>query len=67
MASTKCILGLIAGVAAGALAIVLLASAKTDATPVKKISEPDAFSDALKDSFSGWLDRLKKGEPDHSA
>jgi hypothetical protein len=66
MANTKCILGLIAGIASGAIAIVLAASASNAAaTLVKRASQPDALTDALKDSFSGWLDRVKKGELEH--
>ena len=61
MANTKIILGFIAGAAIGAIAGILLAPDSGAATRRKIADKSGELKDALKDSISGWLDKLQQG------
>ena len=61
MANTKTILGFIAGASIGAIAAILLAPDSGAATRRKIADKSGDLKDAVKDSISGWLDKLRKG------
>ena len=61
MGNTKWMLGFIAGVAAGAIAGILLAPDSGAATRKKIADKAGDLSNELKDNISGWLDSLHKG------
>jgi gas vesicle protein len=61
MASTKTVLGFIAGASIGAIAGILLAPDSGTETRKKIISKSGDLTEALKDSVTGWIDKLQKG------
>lgn len=60
MANTKALLGFLAGAAAGALAGILLAPDKGSETRKKISRKTGDLSDALKDSFSEFVEGIKE-------
>ena len=61
MANTKTIFGFIAGAAIGAIAGILLAPDSGAATRKKIAGKSGDLKDAMKESISGWTDKLQKG------
>jgi len=61
MANTKIILGFIAGAAIGAITGILLAPDSGAATRKKIIDKSGDLKNAVKDSITGFLDKLQKG------
>ena len=60
MSSGKVLLGLLAGVAAGALIGVLLAPDKGTVTRKKIIKKGDEYADALKEKFNEYMDTISE-------
>lgn len=60
MSSGKVLLGLLAGVAGGALLGVLFAPDKGTVTRKKITSKGDEFADSLKDKFNEYMDTLSE-------
>ncbi len=58
MNSGKVLLGLLAGIAAGALLGVLFAPAKGSDTHKKLIKKGDDYSDALKEKFNEFIENF---------
>jgi gas vesicle protein len=58
MSSGKVLLGLLAGVAAGALLGILFAPGKGSDTRKKITKKGEDFADALKDKFDDFLDSI---------
>jgi gas vesicle protein len=58
MSSGKVLLGLLAGVAAGALLGILFAPEKGSETRKKITKKGEDFADALKDKFDDFLDSI---------
>lgn len=56
MSSGKLMLGVLAGVTAGAVAGILFAPAKGSKTRRRILKSGENYSDALKDKFNGLLD-----------
>ena len=60
MSSGKVLLGLFAGVAAGALLGVLFAPDKGSVTRKKIVKKSDDYADELKDKFNEFLDGISE-------
>jgi gas vesicle protein len=60
MSSGKILLGVLAGVAVGALAGVLLAPDKGSATRKKILKKSDAYADALREKFEEYMDTISE-------
>lgn len=60
MSNSKILLGLVAGVAVGALAGILFAPDKGSATRKKISGKAGDIADSVKSSFSDFVDDLKK-------
>jgi gas vesicle protein len=61
MANTKAILGFIAGASIGAIIGILMAPEKGADTRQKIIDKSGDLKDAIKESITGFLDKLQKG------
>lgn len=60
MSTGKILLGVLAGVAAGALIGVLFAPDKGTVTRKKIIRKSDEYADALKDTFNEYMDTISE-------
>ena len=60
MSSGKVFLGLLAGVAAGALAGILFAPAKGSRTRKKMLRNAGNYTDSLKDKFDEFVDSINE-------
>lgn len=60
MSSGKILLGVLAGVAVGALAGVLLAPDKGSVTRKKILKKSDAYADALRQKFEEYMDTISE-------
>ena len=60
MGSGKVLLGVLAGVAAGAMVGILFAPEKGSKTRKKMLTKSEDYADGLKDQFDDFVDSLNK-------
>ncbi len=60
MGSGKVLLGVLAGVAAGAMVGILFAPEKGSRTRKKMLNKSEDYADGLKDQFDDFVDSLNK-------
>jgi gas vesicle protein len=64
MKSGKVVLGLLAGIATGALLGILFAPHSGAKTRKRLMNKGEGYADALKDKFGVYIDTLRKGYDD---